>query len=556
MDEPKYAPLPPRGETPAALENTPRDALFAAVFFVLGWLFWELQVFSQTISWRTGTPLFTLLYAAAVLAYLFSSGRVPPAESWFWLAVMLLLGLSYLLPWGGGLLDGVQYIALLAAASYWPLAAGGRLYRDGRTSNWLFFDAMNAFFLLPWGNFGRLVAAPFGVWRARRRARGAAEPGRRAAVWAGVAAAVLCLCLVLPQLMAADDGFAAMFLHFSSFFDRFSGNFLEFTVRFLLALPTACYLYGLVYGSVRGRRASLFSRGEICAAQAGMRFVPRVTVTLALGTLAAVYVLFIAMQARVLFGGFFGILPEGFTYAGYARQGFFELCRVSAINAALLIAANVLCRDGHGLRVYNGAIAALTLLLLATAAAKMALYIHAYGLTEKRVLASTGLLWLAIVFLCVLIRQFRPVQLVRAAVLTGAVLVTLLCCLPIGDGVARWNARVEARQAAGALRLPAASDISEVTLTGEEGGAVLYGARDIEALCTLMDGREKCGESIQDAPVNADGVIEIVLEAGSDNRPRRCLYAYARGGLYYLEQPYNGVYRLTGEEYAQIAAYL
>ena len=152
------------------------------------------------------------------------------------------------------------------------------------------------------------------------------------------------------------------------------------------------------------------------------------------------------MQAKYLFGAFWGALPEGFSYSEYARQGFFELCRVAAINIVILLAANVMSRaqaaENCLLRVCNTALSALTLLLLATAAAKMALYIAAYGLTVKRVLASVFLVWMACVFVCVILRQFRTVALVRVAVFLGAVLFALLCVLPVRSTVhslARWG---------------------------------------------------------------------------------------------------------------------
>ncbi len=78
--------------------------------------------------------------------------------------------------------------------------------------------------------------------------------------------------------------------------------------------------------------------------QRGLRFAPRSTVLTALFVLCAVYLLFISMQAKYLFGAFWGALPEGFSYSEYARQGFFELCRVAAINIVILLAANVMSR--------------------------------------------------------------------------------------------------------------------------------------------------------------------------------------------------------------------
>ena len=264
----------------------------------------------------------------------------------------------------------------------------------------------------------------------------------------GVALALLCLCFVLPLLMAADDGFASLLSGFvgrlAAWFSGWRDSWTEFVVKVFFALPTALYLYGLVYGAVRGRRACVYDKKEVCAVQRGLRFAPRSTVLTALFVLCAVYLLFISMQAKYLFGAFWGALPEGFSYSEYARQGFFELCRVAAINIVILLAANVMSRaqaaENCLLRVCNTALSALTLLLLATAAAKMALYIAAYGLTVKRVLASVFLVWMACVFVCVILRQFRTVALVRVAVFLGAVLFALLCVLPVGDGISTYNA--------------------------------------------------------------------------------------------------------------------
>ena len=396
------------GSAVGRTEKTPGftgvDAAFACGFLAVGWLFWELQLWS---GWRwfgnagTGTALFTALFAGAVLAYVYLAKLRPPRESWFWLAVLLCLGLGYALPYGGGLLGAVHYGALLFTAEYWTLSATGRLLKSGKTSNWLPLDVLNALFVLPWGNFMRLPAAfVFGLKGLGRRVRAArSEPGERSrgkrllGVLGGVALALLCLCFVLPLLMAADDGIASV--------------------------------------------------------QRGLGFAPRSTVLTALFVLCAVYLLFISMQAKYLFGAFWGALPEGFSYSEYARQGFFELCRVAAINIVILLAANVMSRaqaaENCLLRVCNTALSALTLLLLATAAAKMALYIAAYGLTVKRVLASVFLVWMACVFVCVILRQFRTVALVRVAVFLGAVLIALLCVLPVGDGISTYNAaRVQA----------------------------------------------------------------------------------------------------------------
>lgn len=493
---PAYA-YPPEQLPPEAPEKkigfTPLDIGMSLAFFAVGWLFWEWQLWgwSRTPLGVNGTALFTLLYAAAVLGYLFAAGRTPPRESWFWLAVLLGLGLAYALPYGGGLLGALHYGALLLTAVYWTLCAAGRLMKGGRTSNWLAFDLFHALFLLPWGNFLRLFAAPLdGLRRLHARLRAGKRRGDARRLWSvlgGVAAAAVCLFAVLPSLMAADDGFSrlmhtvggALFhWHISS----------ETVIKLFFAMPTAQFLYGLAYGAVRGRRLGLYDPKEVCAMQRGLRFAPRVTVLTALLALCAIYLLFLSLQAKYLFGAFLGALPEGFTYSGYARQGFFELCRVAAVNLAILLAANLVSREQAGenrlLRLCNTALSVLTLLLLATAASKMALYIAVYGLTVKRVLVSVFLLWLAVVFLAVLLRQLRPVPLVRVAVFTGAALFTLLCALPVEDGINAYNAAFLAEE-------PAAQTESDF-IRADRGAyaAVVWEGREYVPFCPADAGEQ------------------------------------------------------------------
>ena len=66
-----------------------------------------------------------------------------------------------------------------------------------------------------------------------------------------------------------------------------------------------------------------------------LRVVPEAVWLAALGVFSALYLAFFFVQGRYLFGAFTRTLPESFTVAEYARQGFFELCRVMAINFTL-----------------------------------------------------------------------------------------------------------------------------------------------------------------------------------------------------------------------------
>ena len=73
-------------------------------------------------------------------------------------------------------------------------------------------------------------------------------------------------------------------------------------------------------------------------------------ITAFLGALSVVYLVYLFSQLAYFFNAFRGLLPEGydFSYAEYARRGFFELCAVAGINLVLLMGAMLFSRKKEG----------------------------------------------------------------------------------------------------------------------------------------------------------------------------------------------------------------
>ena len=123
----------------------------------------------------------------------------------------------------------------------------------------------------------------------------------------------------------------------------------------------------------------------------------------ALALLDLLFLLFVLVQLRYLFGGDARVEAEtGLTYAEYARQGFFELVVVAALVLPVLLVADWALRrerPRHAVvfRVLAGVLVALLLVVMASALQRMRLYQRAYGLTELRVYATGFMLWLAVV---------------------------------------------------------------------------------------------------------------------------------------------------------------
>jgi uncharacterized protein DUF4153 len=116
----------------------------------------------------------------------------------------------------------------------------------------------------------------------------------------------------------------------------------------------------------------------------------------ALGALIILFAGFVTVQFVVLFGGQDHVLETaGLTYAEYARQGFTQLVIAAVLILAVIAAALRLSRiesDRQRLIMHLllATLATLTLVILASAAHRLDLYVEAFGATRLRVLAIAG----------------------------------------------------------------------------------------------------------------------------------------------------------------------
>lgn len=423
----------------AALLPDAADSVFALVWSALGYgyIFCVFEGMFADALWRMGA--FALCYATATCAYFRAKKIRVPKTAWFWLAALCALSVPLFYFSARGELLAWQLMGLHALALYWPMAACGIL-ADGQTGALLPLDALRGALILPFANFFAHARAVWQLLRKTRAGRALATAGL------GLCCAAPVLALVLPLLSSADASFALALTAVRVWFDR---NLLSVAFRLALSLPVTAYLYGLAFACVHRDSAAQPNPQAIRAAAQKARVAPALTVGAAAGVLCVVYLIFIGMQGQYLFGAFLGQRPAAMTYAEYARSGFFELCRVAAVNLAVWAAAEFFCRRTPGaqrvLRGCTAALCVLSLLLTATAFSKMGLYIAAYGLTLRRVLASAGLVWFAGVFLLLLVRLKKPFSAVRAATVLGTVIFCVVCALPLRTLIPAYNnARVEA----------------------------------------------------------------------------------------------------------------
>ncbi|MGC4814052.1 DUF4153 domain-containing protein [Micromonospora sp. DT228] len=153
--------------------------------------------------------------------------------------------------------------------------------------------------------------------------------------------------------------------------------------------------------------------------------------TLPLVLLDALFAAFVLVQLTVFFGGADHVLRTGgLTYAQYARGGFWQLLAVTALT--LLVIAVAARRaptttrvDRLLVRALLGTLAALSLVVVASALYRMQVYADAYGATRLRLFVTTVELWLGLLFVLVGVAVVR----LRAAWLPRLVVGTAVLAL-------------------------------------------------------------------------------------------------------------------------------
>lgn len=165
------------------------------------------------------------------------------------------------------------------------------------------------------------------------------------------------------------------------------------------------------------------------------------------GALVVLFASFVAVQLTVLFGGAEYVLgPDGPSYAQYARGGFWQLLVVTVLTLLVIGVAGWVAPRRRPvqrwlLRGLVGALALLTLVIVASALFRMHTYQQAYGFSRLRVLVSVVELWLGQVFLLVVAAtvRLRAGWLPRAVVATGLAAVLALAALNPDQFIAERN---------------------------------------------------------------------------------------------------------------------
>ncbi|MPV88326.1 DUF4153 domain-containing protein [Georgenia ruanii] len=165
------------------------------------------------------------------------------------------------------------------------------------------------------------------------------------------------------------------------------------------------------------------------------------------GLVVAVFAGFVLAQASAMWGGHDYVRRvTGLSYGAYVHEGFGQLTVATTLTLATIAltvrkAPRATARDRMLLRVVLGALCLLTLVVVASALFRMAVYQQAFGYTVLRVLVDAFELWLGLVVVLVVVAGVRwsGAWLPRAALVAGAVFVLALGLANPEGWVARQN---------------------------------------------------------------------------------------------------------------------
>ena len=115
-----------------------------------------------------------------------------------------------------------------------------------------------------------------------------------------------------------------------------------------------------------------------------------------LSLLSLAYIIFSCIQIFYLFLGKFS-LPKNYTYAAYAREGFFQLLFVSFVNIALVLFVVWFFKEHISTKILLTVLSLSTYIMIASSAMRMILYIQNYNLTLLRIFVLWSLLVLALI---------------------------------------------------------------------------------------------------------------------------------------------------------------
>jgi len=363
------------------MESENRKHLLLIYGLIVGVVF---DIFFHDRTLGISYPMFiSFLLIITALAFLREYGRLKN-RAWMWSVPILILSLTFSL-YSNQVLKIINFLIIP-----YLLIMMVSLVSDTNRAEWSDVRFIADFLKRVFVPF-RYIHMPFTTFFRLQDKTGDRNKRILPRIAVGVLISIPVLALIIWLLSSADIVFKNLFIDIPV-----SKIIKHFFLILAVTVYSICFFWSLL-------KAFYETKSPVCEKINWKRFLDPVVIMTVISLLNIVFCVFSIIQFRYLFGGQSFLLPSEYTFAEYARRGFFELVAVSVINfLIILLAVTFIKRDNKKLliagRVLLSILVGFTFIMLASAFYRMLLYEQAYGFTYLRIFVQAFMVLLSFLF--------------------------------------------------------------------------------------------------------------------------------------------------------------
>ncbi|MCC8069086.1 MAG: DUF4173 domain-containing protein, partial [Ruminococcus sp.] len=407
--------------------------IVATISLILGFLYIRFALVNTT---GFITTVISVLIATVGIVYVKNSGYKISRRNIINLIVIYVFSLVYSIT-ANDFIKFLNSIFLILQTTY-------TMYRlcdeNKKSPRFYYYAQMKALFSYPFANFGKCPKViSNSVFK-----KGFGKNIKYILI--GLLTTAPVTLIVGSLLISADMGMESIFHQLNDWLIDSINISLMFQILF--GFLVGCGIFSMMYTNIYKKNFKPYDDITYEIRFNNYRVCPSLGVYSALTPLCILYIMYIVSQIGYFTNAFNGTLYGEYTYSEYARRGFFELTVIVCINLIVISIANISCkRLGNSyhdkkplvLRVYGIAFSIFTLFIISTAMSKMFLYINEYGLTRLRVYTSWFMILLGLVFIIMVVREFKEFNLSSAYKIMFTIMFGILCFSSVDRVIATTN---------------------------------------------------------------------------------------------------------------------
>lgn len=354
-------------------------ALAAAWLF--DYLFWQKQGGISFVVW---------IAVLMVFGYLLAWKEGKKASFWSIALSGLILGFALISAWRS---EGVTRFCSIVVA----LAGLLLLVTTFLNGNWIYYRMVDYVTeickTIGAGFYRGFKLLTFEIDQSNKEASPEQKKPRKAgAIALGIIIALPIVIVFGLLLASADPVFGDMLKRILNI-----ENLPEYIFRFVYIVLGAFILLGLYLHAILPNK----NAGKPETNKPWMKpFLGATETGIVLGAINLLFISFVLIQIRYLFGGQANISETGYTYAEYARRGFSELVAIAVLSLGVYLVLRTITKlEKKASRIAFTILAILmmanVLVILASSLQRLLLYESAYGFSELRTYTHVFIFWLA-----------------------------------------------------------------------------------------------------------------------------------------------------------------